>query len=104
MFSSSTIAAIRISPFCILVAIIISKFVIMKAKLNLNAVFEECVEGGYIAYIEELPGVNSQGETLDEAKANLLEALDLIMETQRDLSKKELGNKKVIKEPLQLAS
>ena len=75
----------------------------MKTKLNLTAVFEECAEGGYVTYIEELPGVNSQGETLDEAKANLLEALDLIMETQRALSKKELGNKKVIKESLQLA-
>lgn len=76
----------------------------MKTKLNLTTIFEECIEGGYIAYIEELPGVNSQGETLDEAKTNLLEALDLIMETQRSLSEKELGNKKVIKESLQLVS
>lgn len=76
----------------------------MKTKLSLTTVFEECIEGGYIAYIEELPGVNSQGETLDEAKTNLLEALELIMETQRSLSEKELGNKKVIRESLQLVS
>lgn len=76
----------------------------MKTKLSLTTIFEECTEGGYMAYIEELPGVNSQGETLDEAKTNLLEALELIMETQRSLSEKELGDKKVIRESLQLVS
>jgi predicted RNase H-like HicB family nuclease len=49
----------------------------MKTKMKLTAVFEEAEEGGYIAFIEELPGVNTQGETLDESKANLLEALDM---------------------------
>jgi len=36
----------------------------MVSKLDLNAVFEEAEEGGYIAYIEEISGVNTQGETL----------------------------------------
>jgi predicted RNase H-like HicB family nuclease len=76
----------------------------MKTKLALTAIFEECAEGGFIAYIEELPGVNTQGETLDETKASLLEALDLVMQTQRAISEKEIGNKKVIRESLQLAS
>ncbi len=74
----------------------------MKAKLELTAVFEEVPEGGYISFIEEIPGVNSQGETLEEAKVNLLEALELIMDTQRMLAKKELGNKNVIRENLEL--
>jgi hypothetical protein len=43
----------------------------MEAKLNLTAVFEEAEEGGYIAYIVEIQGVNTQGETLEEAKENL---------------------------------
>lgn len=74
----------------------------MKAKLELTAVFEEVPEGGYISFIEETPGVNAQGETLEEAKTNLLEALELIMDTQRMLAKKELGNKNVIRENLEL--
>ncbi len=43
----------------------------MDNKLNLTAVFEKAEEGGYIAYIEEIPGVNTQGETISEAKENL---------------------------------
>jgi predicted RNase H-like HicB family nuclease len=58
----------------------------MKAKLKLTAVFEEVPEGGYISFIEEIPGGNSQGETLDEAKTNLLDALDLVLDTQRMLN------------------
>ncbi len=76
----------------------------MKAKLELTAVFEEAEEGGYVAFIEELPGVNTQGESLEEAKINLLEALELMMDTQRSLSEKTLENRNVIKESLHLAS
>ena len=75
----------------------------MKIKLKLTAVFEEVEEGGYIAFIEELPGVNTQGETLEESKINLLEALELVLQTQRELSEKELLNRKIIKESLEFA-
>jgi predicted RNase H-like HicB family nuclease len=51
-----------------------------------------------------LPGVNTQGETLEEAKVNLLDALDLVMDTQRMLSEENLGKKKVIKQSLLFAS
>lgn len=74
----------------------------MKASLKLTAVFEEATEGGYISYIEEIPGVNSQGDTYEEAKTNLAEALELILDTRRMLSIKELENKKVIRENLEL--
>lgn len=40
----------------------------------------------YIAYVEEIPGVNTQGRTLDEARRNLKEALRLILETNRRLT------------------
>ena len=76
----------------------------MKAKIKLTAVFQEAEEGGYIAFIEELPGVNTQGDTLDEAKANLLEAMELVMDTRRKLSEEELKNTRFIKESLDLAS
>ena len=49
-------------------------------ELTLTAVYEEAEEGGYIAYVAELPGANTQGDTLDEARANLSEAIQLILE------------------------
>ena len=62
----------------------------MKTKLKLTAVFMPDEEGGYIAYIEEIPGVNTQGETLDEAKTNILDALNLVMETRREMAESEI--------------
>ncbi len=55
----------------------------------------------FIAFIDELPGVNTQGETLEESKVNLLEALELVLQTHRELSEKELKNHKFIKESLE---
>lgn len=60
-------------------------------KISLTAVYVEVPEGGYAAYVEEIPGANSQGETLDEAKTNLQEALSLVLETNKILSQKQLG-------------
>lgn len=39
----------------------------------------------FLAWVEEIPGVNTQGKTLKEAKENLKEALTLILETNRNL-------------------
>ena len=39
----------------------------------------------YVAYVEEIPGANTQGRTLREARRNLREALQLILETNRQL-------------------
>ena len=72
----------------------------MDNKLNLTAVFEKAEEGGYIAYIEEIPGVNTQGEIILEAKENLYEALQLVLEVNRELSQKCSLSKNVIKESL----
>ena len=86
------------------IVVILIQMFIMKTNLKLTAVFEEAEEGGYIAFVEELPGINSQGESLDEAKSNLMEALELVMDTQRMLNEKNLSNKNVIREPLHFAS
>ena len=50
--------------------------------MNLTAVFEKVAEG-YIAFVEELPGANAQGATLDEARGNLREAVELVIEANR---------------------
>jgi predicted RNase H-like HicB family nuclease len=57
-------------------------------ELKLTAVFEPAVEGGFTCHFEELPEVFSEGETLEEAKANLLDALDQVLEFHREESRK----------------
>ena len=71
-------------------------------KFTLTAVFQKFPEG-YAAFVEELPGANTQGATLAEARANLKEAIVLVMEANRQLAEEELGNADVIREPLALA-
>jgi len=53
------------------------------SNIKITAVYEPCDEGGYIAYIEEIHGINSQGETVEEAKENLTEAINLMFEERR---------------------
>ena len=60
-------------------------------NLSFTAVFVEEPKGGYAAYVEEIPGANSQGETLEDAKENLKDALQMILETNKILSQKSLG-------------
>ena len=59
--------------------------------MKLTAVFEPAKEGGYTAFVEEIPAAISQGETMEEAKANLREALQLVLECQRELAEKSLS-------------
>lgn len=68
--------------------------------MKLTAVFVEAPEGGYVAFVEELPGANTQGETLDEARENLKDAVALILECNRELAQRELAGRKVIREAL----
>jgi predicted RNase H-like HicB family nuclease len=60
-------------------------------ELTLTAVFEEVPEsegGGYTAYTEELPGAISEGETLDEARDNLRDAIVVLMDANREITRK----------------
>jgi len=54
----------------------------------------------YLGWVEEVPGVNTQGRTLKEAKENLKDALSLIIEVNRALT--ETGGRRVIREPITL--
>jgi predicted RNase H-like HicB family nuclease len=47
-------------------------------SFELTAIYEPCDEGGFIAYIEEIPGINSQGDSIEEAKENLADAINLM--------------------------
>ena len=71
-------------------------------KIQLTAVFRSVAEG-YVAFVEELPGANTQGLTL-EARANLQEAVALVLEARRILAEEELHGTDVIREPLKLTA
>ncbi len=70
-------------------------------QLQFTAVFEK-VREGYIGFVEELPGANTQGASLDEARSNLAEAVRLVLEANRALAEESLDGKDVIREPLRL--
>jgi predicted RNase H-like HicB family nuclease len=72
-------------------------------KEQFTAVFQQVPEG-YIAFVEELPGANTQGDTLDDARSNLQEAVQLVLESNRALAEESLRNKTVIREPLAFIS
>ena len=71
--------------------------------LEFTAVYKR-VPDGYIAWVEELPGANTQGATLEEARENLREAVELILETNRALAREESGDMNLIRESLKIAS
>lgn len=66
--------------------------------MELTAVYLEVPEG-YVAFVEELPGANTQGATLEEAKENLKEAVALVLEANRELANRAIAGKKVVREP-----
>ena len=69
--------------------------------LNLTAVFQKVPEG-YIGFVEELPGANTQGGTLEEARVNLQEAVALVLEANRELVQETTHGGEVIREPLKV--
>ena len=70
---------------------------------KINAVFER--DGDlWVAFAEELPGANSQGATIEEARDNLKDAVRLILEVNRELARRETEGREVVREELNLAS
>ncbi len=70
--------------------------------MTLTAVFQKFPEG-YVGFVEELPGANTQGTTLEEARVNLAEAVELVLQANRELAEEAIVGKEVIKEKLKLA-
>ena len=67
--------------------------------MKLTAIFQKVPEG-FIGFVEELPGANTQGATLDEVRNNLNEAVGLVLEANRVLSEESIQGQQVIREPL----
>ena len=70
--------------------------------MEFTAVFRE-VREGYIAWVEELPGANSQGATLEEARSNLKEAVELVLDANREIVRQE-ETEGDIREPLRIST
>jgi predicted RNase H-like HicB family nuclease len=75
-------------------------------NMILTAVFEEVPEsdgGGFVAYAEELPGAISEGDTLEEARANLRDAVEVLLEANRELTTKAIAGKQVTREKISVS-
>jgi predicted RNase H-like HicB family nuclease len=70
--------------------------------MQLTAVYRRVAEG-YIAFVAELPGANTQARSLDEARANLVKAVDLVLEANRALTEESIQGQDVIREPIVIA-
>lgn len=68
-------------------------------NIKLTAIFQKVPEG-YIGFVEELPGANTQADTLEEARANLAEAVILVLEANRQLTGESLQGNDIIRESL----
>lgn len=71
--------------------------------MQFTAVYMQVPEG-FIAFVEELPGANTQGATLAEARDNLQEAVAMVLEANRELAEKSLAGQTVTKEPFELVA
>jgi predicted RNase H-like HicB family nuclease len=69
--------------------------------LQFTAVFQRVPEG-YIGFVEELPGANTQGRTLEEARENLQEAIAMVLEANRLLAEESIAGQEVIREPVRV--
>lgn len=68
-----------------------------------TAVFRRVPEG-YVAFVEELPGANTQGATLEEARVNLQEAVTLVLEANRTLAEESVSGQEVIRETFKVGA
>jgi predicted RNase H-like HicB family nuclease len=60
-------------------------------RMRLKVVFEPSDEGGYTVYVPSLPGCISEGDTLEEARENIREAIELYLEPSDDVTVPEGG-------------
>ena len=71
--------------------------------MQMTAVFMPCPEG-YIGFIQELPGANTQGATLDETRENLREAVKMVLDANREIAERSIAGKDVSREPFDISS
>jgi predicted RNase H-like HicB family nuclease len=67
---------------------------------HFTAVYQPAEEGGFVAFVEEIPGAITQGETIEEARENLREAIQLVLEANREQNRLELSDGRLIRETI----
>jgi predicted RNase H-like HicB family nuclease len=72
-------------------------------RISLTAIFEKVPEG-YVAFVAEMPGSNTQGTTMEEARSNLREAVRMLLEANRELAEEALNARAVIREQFLVVS
>lgn len=77
--------------------------IMVSMDLQFTAVFRKVPEG-YIGFVEELPGANTEGATLEEARANLHEAVELVLQANRELSAETAAGGEVIRESFKVSA
>lgn len=70
--------------------------------MKFTAIIEKGENGWYVGQVEEIPAALSQGKTIQEVKDNLLDALKLVLEVNKELTEKEYANRLIVKEELEL--
>jgi len=73
-----------------------------RSKMSFTAIYQKVPEG-YIAFVEGLPGANTQGNTLEETRENLKEAIKLVLETYKQFTEEEIAGKEVIREKIEVS-
>lgn len=71
--------------------------------MTLTAIYMQVPEG-FIGFVEELPGANTQGATLDEVRDNLREAVAMVLEANRELAQESIQGQNIIREPFSLSA
>lgn len=66
--------------------------------MKLTAIIEKSEDGWYVGQVEEIPAALSQGRTIEELKINLIDAVKLLMETNRELVEKENEGRTITRE------
>ena len=72
-------------------------------KMNYTAIIEKSEDGFYVGQVQEMPEAIAQGITIDELKQNLLDALKLVIDYQREQTLSQYKGRKIIRRKLNLA-
>ena len=71
--------------------------------MKMTAVFMPCPEG-YLGFVEELPGANTQGATLEETRVNLREAVQMVLDANRELAERSIVGQDFSREPFDMSA
>ena len=72
---------------------------LLNTSSTFTGVFQQ-VAGGWIGSVEELPGANTQGSTLEETREILREAIRLVLEANRELARRNTRGRDVVRESI----